>query len=76
MTLEQPLIIFFMGASGTGKTTVLENFAQEIPGENILFERFDVYGIPSLEEMVKDYESPRAWRNRRLTFRSRKTRIR
>lgn len=56
-----PKITFFTGASGVGKSTALQKIAQEASEAKILCERFDAQGVPSYEEMVAHYGSPKAW---------------
>lgn len=48
-------IYFVTGASGVGKTTLLELLASKYP--KLKVEHFDSIGIPSYEDMVRDYGS-------------------
>lgn len=56
-----PYIIFLTGASGAGKTTLLESFSSEIQDASIACLHFDSIGVPSEEEMVKNFGSPSEW---------------
>lgn len=53
-------IYFIIGASGSGKTTTLKQFEKVIPQYCTLI-HFDSIGIPSFEEMKKEYGSMEEW---------------
>lgn len=53
-------IYFVIGASGSGKTTTLKLFERTIP-ENCTLLHFDSIGVPSFEEMKKEYGSIEEW---------------
>ncbi|MFC1616498.1 hypothetical protein ACFL21_05125 [Patescibacteria group bacterium] len=52
---------FITGASGVGKTVLLSALKNEFPNENWAFLHFDSIGVPSFEEMEKQFGSPSAW---------------
>ena len=53
-------ILFVTGASGSGKTAVLQILASRI-GPTVPMHHFDSVGVPSLDEMIGQYGSPEAW---------------
>ena len=53
-------LIFVIGASGAGKTAALEAFERERP-EGVVFCYFDRIGVPSPEEMTRDFGSGEEW---------------
>ena len=55
-----PYIIFLTGASGAGKTTLVEQLKNELSNSAILL-HFDSIGVPTEEEMIKEYGSPSEW---------------
>lgn len=57
-------VVFVIGASGSGKTTVLQHLT--LPLETILL-HFDAIGVPSFEEMRQEYGSLEEWQ-RAKTF--------
>ena len=59
--LPQKIIYFITGASGVGKTTLVTRLKLKYRGRRWAFLHFDSIGVPSLEEMEKDYGSPSAW---------------
>ena len=61
-------IIWLTGASGVGKTTLLQNLKEKYTGNTAWeFLHFDSIGVPSNEEMVKEYGSGENWQ-RAKTF--------
>ncbi len=60
--MEEKFIIFITGASGVGKTTLLNNL-QEKHADKIKLEflKFDSVGVPPSEEMVRDFGSGENW---------------
>jgi GTPase SAR1 family protein len=54
-------IFFITGASGVGKTTLLEQFKQKYAHKNWGFLHFDSIGVPEASSMVKEYGSQAAW---------------
>ncbi|WP_341808158.1 AAA family ATPase [Wolbachia endosymbiont (group E) of Neria commutata] len=61
MNTEKPLFIFITGASGAGKTTVLKAIEAKFGSDDISINYFDSVGVPSTEEMIKDYGSGERW---------------
>lgn len=59
-----PLIILITGASGSGKTTILEEISKHLQKQSVKIFHFDDIGVPSLEEMVKEYGSPENWQKK------------
>jgi len=53
-------IFFITGASGAGKTTALKKI-QENNADKFSFNYFDSVGVPSSEEMVRDFGSGESW---------------
>lgn len=66
--MEEKFIIFITGASGVGKTTLLNNL-QKKHADKIKWEflKFDSVGVPSDEEMVRDFGSGENWQ-RQTTY--------
>lgn len=60
-------IFFFTGASGAGKTKLLESLSKENFNTSTVFLYFDKIGVPSEEEMIKEYGSGSAWQ-KAMTF--------
>ncbi len=54
-------IIFISGASGAGKTTLLKKLAAQLPSASTSIFHFDSIGVPTIDEMIKHYGSPREW---------------
>ncbi len=55
-------IIWLTGASGVGKTTLLSNLKNKYSNNNTWeFFKFDSVGVPTNEEMVRDYGSGENW---------------
>lgn len=55
------LFVFVTGASGTGKTTVLKAMEARLNYNNVSINYFDSIGVPSIEEMIRDYGSGEKW---------------
>lgn len=53
-------IYFVIGASGSGKTTALKRYENAMP-HNCTLIHFDSIGIPSFEEMEKEFGSIEEW---------------
>lgn len=54
-------IYFITGASGVGKTTLLSLLENKYTEKGWLFLHFDSIGVPSVEDMNKEYGSPSRW---------------
>ena len=54
-------IIFLTGASGVGKTTLMEQLKLKYKDSNWSFLHFDSIGVPSLSEMITSFGSPSNW---------------
>ena len=54
-------LVFLTGASGSGKTSLLEAWRKAEPGDEFAFLHFDSMGVPSAAEMVRDFGSGRGW---------------
>ena len=55
-----PALLFVTGASGVGKTTAVRALeARRLDGVRCFY--FDSVGVPSPEEMIRDYGSGEAW---------------
>ena len=59
--MHQPSIFFVTGASASGKTTLLTWLAQQQALPSASYHFFDSIGIPSLEEMQRDFGGPERW---------------
>lgn len=57
-------IFFITGASGVGKTSLLDELKKKLSHEECEFLHFDSIGVPSVEDMVKEYGSPSAWQKK------------
>ncbi|MEK6733667.1 MAG: AAA family ATPase [Pseudomonadota bacterium] len=53
--------ILITGASGSGKTTILKALEKILPQEQTSTNYFDDIGIPSFEDMIKEYGSCEKW---------------
>ncbi len=62
-----PKIYFFTGASGAGKTKFLESLSKETLKTPSIFLNFDSIGVPSEDEMIKQYGSGSDWQ-KAMTF--------
>ena len=60
-TKNYPFIIFISGASGAGKTTLLRELSNRLSLQSAEWLHFDSIGVPSVDEMVKNYGSPSEW---------------
>ena len=59
---NQKFIVFITGASGVGKTTLLNNLKTKYSDKNTWgFEHFDSIEVPSSEEMIRVYGSVEEW---------------
>ena len=55
-------IIWLTGASGVGKTTLLQNLKEKYSGNSTWeFLKFDSIGVPANEDMVREYGSGENW---------------
>lgn len=52
-------LFFVIGASGSGKTTVVKALEKSITNCKMFY--FDSIGVPSYEEMLKNYTNPEEW---------------
>lgn len=59
-----PKIIFLSGASGAGKTTIVNKLKEDIKQEDIVLLNFDSIGVPSEEEMIREFGSGREWQQK------------
>ncbi|MEP7320459.1 MAG: hypothetical protein ABI761_01025 [Saprospiraceae bacterium] len=55
------LIVFLTGASGVGKTTLMEQLQLKYNASSWAFLHFDSIGVPSLDEMINSFGSPSNW---------------
>lgn len=58
---ERPALILVTGASGAGKTHLIDAMEGAVVHPNIGYFKFDTIGIPSLEEMIEHSGSGEAW---------------
>ena len=67
-TADDKFIVFITGASGVGKTTLLDNLKEKYSHKpDWEFLKFDSIGVPPDEEMVREYGSGENWQ-REKTF--------
>jgi shikimate kinase len=59
--LEHPSILFLSGASGVGKTSIVEKLKAHYSSDNYAFVHFDSIGVPSPEEMIEKVGSGERW---------------
>src|SRR5215204_1159973 len=59
--LKKKIIYFITGASGVGKTTLVDQLKKKYENKPWTFLHFDTIGIPSMEEMIREFGSPSAW---------------
>ncbi len=58
---QKPYIVFISGASGAGKTTLVNALKQELSDNDIICLYFDQIGVPAESEMIKIYGSGSEW---------------
>jgi hypothetical protein len=56
-----PALLCVTGASGAGKTTMLESLRTQVESRHLPTLAFDSLGVPSPEQMTAGWESPRGW---------------
>jgi hypothetical protein len=56
-----PALLAVTGASGVGKTTVLQALRDKIDARLLPLMAFDSLGVPSEDEMTRCWEAPRGW---------------
>ncbi len=61
MNPSLPFILFLLGVSGAGKTTILTKLCKQLPPETTQCFHFDSIGIPTIDEMIAQYGSPSEW---------------
>lgn len=54
-------IYFISGASGVGKTTLIEQLKNKYSDKSWRFLHFDSVGVASVDEMIQQYGSPSGW---------------
>jgi deoxyadenosine/deoxycytidine kinase len=60
--VKHPSILFLSGASGVGKTSIVEKLkAHYSSSDNYAFVHFDSIGVPSFEEMIEQAGSGEKW---------------
>lgn len=59
--VKQKIIYFITGASGVGKTTLLNLLEAKYGNKPWAFLHFDKIGVPTAEEMVRDFGSGTKW---------------
>lgn len=65
---DNKFIVFITGASGVGKTTLLNNLKEKYSHKKAWkFLKFDSIGVPSNENMIREYGSGENWQ-REKTF--------
>ena len=64
---KEKIIYFITGASGVGKTTLVNQLKKKYENKPWTFLHFDTIGIPSVEEMIREFGSPSAWQEAKTT---------
>lgn len=59
--VKQKIIYFITGASGVGKTTLVNQLETKYWNKPWAFLHFDKIGVPTVEEMVRDFGSGAKW---------------
>jgi len=59
--VRQKMIYFITGASGVGKTTLVSQLETKFRNKPWAFLHFDKIGVPTAEEMVRDFGSGAKW---------------
>ena len=59
--VNQKIIYFITGASGVGKTTLVSQLEIKYQNKPWTFLHFDRIGVPSVEEMIRDFGSGAKW---------------
>jgi broad-specificity NMP kinase len=59
--LSIPFFVFITGASGSGKTTIMNEFKKQNVSPLITIYHFDDIGVPNFQEMIKLYGSVEKW---------------
>lgn len=58
---KEKLIYFITGASGVGKTTLVNNLEEKYKSRHWTFHHFDEIGVFSTSMMIAEFGSPAAW---------------
>ncbi|MBE9051279.1 AAA family ATPase [Nostocales cyanobacterium LEGE 11386] len=61
MWQQHPNILFLSGASGVGKTTIVNALKAKNTNKSHFFIHFDSIGVPSLTEMIEQVDSGERW---------------
>jgi broad-specificity NMP kinase len=61
MTNKGKTIHFITGASGVGKTTLVNQLEEKYKSKPWMFLHFDHIGVPSIPEMIREFGSPTRW---------------
>ena len=62
---RQKEVYFIAGASGVGKTSLVDSLHKKYKNTSWVFLHFDSIGVPSVEEMEKEFGSPVRWQEAR-----------
>ncbi len=58
---QYPIVVFLTGASGAGKTTILDVLNKKLDTQSIACLHFDNIGVPTEQEMIAVYGSGSEW---------------
>lgn len=58
---QHPVVVFLTGASGAGKTTILDALNKQLSASSIACLHFDNIGVPTEQEMIAVYGSGSEW---------------
>lgn len=67
-TIGEKFIYFITGASGVGKTSLVNHLQKKYKNNPWAFLHFDKIGVPSAEEMIREFGSPSAWQEAKTDY--------
>jgi RNase adaptor protein for sRNA GlmZ degradation len=59
--VREKTIYFITGASGVGKTTLVNQLEEKYKSKSWMFLHFDQIGVPPIPEMIREFGSPPRW---------------
>jgi hypothetical protein len=58
---RSPIVMFLTGSSGCGKTYLAQALEARLNQDRSAVRHFDRIGVPSVEQMIRDFGSPEKW---------------